>query len=148
MSKTKRKYTCAQFEAAIPDSGGIMSTIAKRVGCAWTVADAFIRRHPSLLELYNAELENNLDIAESVILTNIRMAHTKQSNSIKNGAPETVDSTDAKWFVSKKGKGRGYSERTEQQTFNFDMSQLTTEQLQRIANGEDYVAVIAGASAS
>lgn len=32
--------------------------------------------------------------------------------------------------------------------FNFDLSQCTNEQLQRIANGEDPLAVIAGASAS
>lgn len=33
----------------------------------------------------------------------------------------------------------------DQRNFNFDMSQLTTEQLQRIANGEDPLTVITGA---
>jgi len=34
--------------------------------------------------------------------------------------------------------------KTEQQNFNFDMSNLTDEQLKRIANGEDSIAVLAG----
>jgi hypothetical protein len=145
---SKRKYTIEQFEAAIPGSGGIMLSIARAVGCDWYTAQRFINRHPTLKAIFEAEMETNLDVAESLIISNIKIARTKQVNSINNQAPEIVDSTDAKWFVSKKGKGRGYSERTEQQTFNFDMSQLTTAQLHRIANGEDPVAVITSAGNS
>src|SRR3972149_10177815 len=132
---SRAKYTCEQFEAAIPGSGGIISTIARRVGCHWEVAKKFIDVHATLKTLYESELEVNLDVAESLIITNIKIASSKQQAGIKSEKPELVDTTDAKWFVSKKGKGRGYTER--QETFNLDLSQLTTNQLDRIAKGED-----------
>jgi hypothetical protein len=92
-----RTYTAAQMIAAIPSSGGIVSTIAKRVGCDWHTVKTFIDTYPTVKAAYDNECEKVLDMAESVLLKNI----------------ENGDSADAKWYLSRKGKRRGYVERSE-----------------------------------
>jgi len=37
---TRAVYTAEQFIKAIPGSGGIISTIARRVGCGWLAEEA------------------------------------------------------------------------------------------------------------
>ena len=90
-------YRAKDFIEAIPGSGGIISTIAKRVGCKWGTAKKWIVEKPSVQEAYDNERESTLDIAESVIL-----------DSIKDKVVQ-----DAKWYMSKKGKDRGYGDRLE-----------------------------------
>lgn len=91
------RYKATDFIVAIPGSGGIISTIAKRVGCDWWTARRAIDSMPTVKEVYDSESETVLDMAESVLLKNI-----------KEG-----DSADAKWYLSRKGKARGYVERQE-----------------------------------
>jgi len=94
---SKRRYTVADFEPHIPKSGGIISTIANRVGCDWTTAKRFIDGSPTLATMYADECESVLDMAESVLI-----------KSIQSG-----DTQDAKWLLSKKGKGRGFGDAVE-----------------------------------
>ncbi len=90
-------YRAQDFIAAIPKSGGIISTIAKRVGCDWNTAKKWCTEKPTVRQAYEDECESLLDMAEGVIL-----------KSIQGG-----DSADAKWYLTRKGKGRGYAERQE-----------------------------------
>lgn len=91
MGKT---YSVAQFKAAIPGSGSIISTIAKRVGCDWYTAKRHIDASATLSRMYKDERESILDMAESVLFKNI----------------ENGDSADSKWILSKLGKDRGYGD--------------------------------------
>ena len=91
----KNLYTAAQFIQAIPGSGGIISTIAKRVGCEWTTARKYINEMPTVKAAYDDECEAVNDMAESTII-----------NSIRNG-----DTSDAKWWISRKRKDE-FSEQT------------------------------------
>lgn len=84
----KNLFTAAQFIEAIPGTGGIISTIAKRVGCEWSTAKRYIFDYPTITQAYNDECEAVNDLAESVLITNI-----------KNG-----DSADAKWWLARKRK--------------------------------------------
>lgn len=93
----RNQYNANDFIKAIPGSGGIISTIAKRVGCEWLTAKRAIDSMPTVGEAYGNECETVLDMAESVLLKNI-----------KDG-----DSADAKWYLSRKGKARGYVETQE-----------------------------------
>lgn len=98
MSKAKsrrngNRYKATDFVEAIKGSGGIISVIAERMGCNWSTAQRWIEDYPTVKAAYDAEKEKVLDSAESVILNNI----------VKN-----KDSADAKWYLSKKGKDRGY----------------------------------------
>ena len=43
-------YTAKQFIEAIPGSGGIVSTIARRVGCNWYTAKKYIDNYPTVVK--------------------------------------------------------------------------------------------------
>lgn len=107
MSKTDQ-YSAKQFIEAIPGTSGIVSTIARKVGCSWGTAKKFIDEYPTVKAVYEAEQESILDIAESVLINNIKLALKEQQEGKK-----PADSADAKWLLARKGKGRGYAERTE-----------------------------------
>lgn len=111
----KNLYTAAQFIQAIPGSGGIISTIAKRVGCEWSTARKYINDMPTVKQAYDDECEAVSDLAESVLITNI-----------KNG-----DSSDAKWWLSRKRKDE-FSERTEHKIDINKLNELTDDELRAI----------------
>ena len=90
-------YTATVFIEAIPGSGGIISTIAKRVGCAWHTAKKYITEYATVQAAYQDECEAITDMAESVLL-----------KAIRDG-----DISAAKWYLSKKGIGRGFGDRQE-----------------------------------
>ncbi len=90
-------YTAQDFIQAIPGTGGIVSAIARKVGCEWNTAKKYIDNYPTVRAAYDAECEVMLDLAESTVLKNI-----------KDG-----DTQDAKWYLTKKGKRRGYGDSME-----------------------------------
>ena len=102
-----RNFSRQQVLEAIKGSGGIISTVAKRLGCEWHTARTYIRRWASTRIALEAEDEGILDLAESVLLKNIQLASKLQAGG------ELVDTKDAKYVLSTKGKGRGYTERME-----------------------------------
>jgi hypothetical protein len=87
MSKGKQ-HTAEQFIKAIPGSGAIKSTIAKRVGCTWETVQKYINTYPSVAAAYKDESEAVNDLAQSTILKSIQDGNTQ----------------DAKWWLSKKRK--------------------------------------------
>ena len=93
----KPHYTAQQFIAAIPNTGGIVTAIARKVGCTWDTARRYIDRHPTIQRAYQDECESILDLAESKVIS-----------AIKND-----DSQMIRYYLSTKGKRRGYSERHE-----------------------------------
>lgn len=90
-------FTAVQFIDAIPGSGGIISTIAKRVGCQWHTAAKYIRRYATVAKAYQDECEKITDLAESVVLKAI----------------QAEDINTAKWYLTMKAKDRGYAPRQE-----------------------------------
>ena len=96
MSRTKH-YKAQDFIDAIPGSGGIISTISRKLGCSWDTVKRAIDDYPTVKAAYDNESEKVLDMAESVLLKNI----------------EGGDSADAKWYLSRKGKRRGYGDSVE-----------------------------------
>jgi hypothetical protein len=85
-------YTAQQFIEAIPGSGGIVTTIAKRVGCKWHTAKKYIRKYPTVQRAYDDEREKVLDLAESKVIAAIKKD----------------DIATAKWMLTMKGADRGY----------------------------------------
>lgn len=90
----KGKYTTQQFIEAIRGSAGIISTIADRVGCAWHTAKKYIETYPSIQEAYDDECQRVLDMAEAHLLKAIREG----------------DSATIRWYLSHKGRHRGYGD--------------------------------------
>ena len=60
-------FTAAQFIKAIPGTGGIISTIAKRVGCEWHTAKKYIDEYPTINLAYQNEKHSIDDKAVSNI---------------------------------------------------------------------------------
>ena len=110
----KERYKAQQFIDAMPRSGAIVSSIAKAVGCTWHTARKYIDGYPTVREAYEAEAERILDIAENVIIGNIMASNRKQAEAMKDGPdgkpgePIVVDSADVRWYLSMKGRERGY----------------------------------------
>ena len=100
-------YTAAQFIAAIEDSAGIISTIARRVGCAWNTAKRYIDTYATVKQAYENETQKVLDMAETTILKAIK----------------AEDVGTARWYLSTKGKNRGYVERKQEE----QMGKITIE---------------------
>jgi transposase-like protein len=96
------RYTAQDFITAIPGTGGIVSAIARKVGCEWETARAWIDKYPTVKRAYDAECEAMLDLAESAVLRNIKLA-----------AQGEGDTADAKWYLTKKGKRRNYGDAME-----------------------------------
>lgn len=82
---------------AIKGSGAIMSTIARRLNLAWHTADKYCRKWEVTRKALQDETERTIDMAESTLLKSI----------------EGKDVQSAKWYLSTKGKHRGYSEKHE-----------------------------------
>lgn len=100
-------YNTKTFVKAVKGSGGIITTIAERVGCCWNTAKKYIDTHPTVAKAYQDECEKQLDKAEGVVFGNIEIAEKIQVRG------KQADTSDAKWYLSRKGKQRGYVERQE-----------------------------------
>ena len=81
-------YKAQDFIEAIPGSGGIIATIAERVGCTWKTAHKYINEFSTVQEAYQDECETINDKAESTLI-----------KSIEDG-----DVSSAKWWLTKKRK--------------------------------------------
>lgn len=90
-------YDITTIKKAIIDSGGIIATIAERLGCEWHTAKTYIEKYAETKSAYEAESESVIDLAESKLIENI------QAN----------DNTAILFYLKTKGKKRGYVERTE-----------------------------------
>ena len=91
------KYHVEQFIKAIPDSLGIISAIAKRVGCEWHTAKWWIDHKPTVRKAYDDECENALDMVETRMF---QVINRRDGGMIR-------------YYLSTKGKRRGYTERHE-----------------------------------
>ena len=93
----KNQFTADDFIKAIPGTGGIVTAIARRLGCDWDTAKKYITRYPTIARAYAAEKETVKDIVESSLIT-----------KAKEGESWAV-----KYYLSTQAKGRGYIEKQE-----------------------------------
>ena len=123
------RYKAQNFIDAIPGSGGIITTIASRVGCAWHTAKKYIVEYATVQAAYDDECAKVVDLAESVII-----------GSIKDKDVQT-----AKWFLTMKGAERGYMQVQRQEvsgpgggpmeaTVRVNVGQLTDDELAALAS--------------
>ena len=64
-------FTARQFILAIPGTGGVISIIAERVGCAWHTAKKYITEYPTVTQAYENEKHKVDDKAMSNIYKSI-----------------------------------------------------------------------------
>ena len=94
---SRQQYTAQAFIDAIAKSAGIVSTIATRMGCDWHTARKYIDNYPTITQAYKNECERVTDLAETELI-----------KAIQAGDLQAV-----KYYLSTKGKHRGYVERQE-----------------------------------
>ena len=90
-------YTAKKFLNAIPDSGGFITTIAKRVGCARQTVYSAIVKYPTVKQAIADEKDQITDMVENQLLKQIREGNT----------------TAAIFYLKTQAKDRGYVERQE-----------------------------------
>ena len=96
-------FSETEILGAIGGSAGVMSTIAKRLGCDWSTAVAYCKKYPSTVLALKNERETILDMAETALY-----------KQIQAGEPWAV-----KWLLATVGKTRGYIEKQEVQHSGF-----------------------------
>ena len=84
----KNGFGAQVFIDNMPGTGGIVATLARRVGCDWHTAKKYIDEYPTVRQAYDDECETVCDVAESTLI-----------QSIKDG-----DVSSAKWWLTKKRK--------------------------------------------
>lgn len=91
------QFKAHQFIDAMPGTFGIVTAIARKVGCSWMTAKKYIDSYPTVNQAWRAEREKALDLTE-----------TKAIEAINAG-----DGPMIRYFLSTQGKNRGYTERRE-----------------------------------
>lgn len=89
-----KEFTEQEVLEAVYGSNGIMSVVAGALKCHWHTAQKWVKAYPSAIEAMAAEVEISLDLAEKKIHEAISMD----------------DVGSAKWYLSKKGRSRGYGD--------------------------------------
>lgn len=90
-------FTEQQIIEAIKGTAGLITDIARHLGCSWHACRAHIDKHEATRQAYQDELESMIDLAESKLKKRI----------------EEDDAQMIKFFLATKGKKRGYTEKTE-----------------------------------
>ena len=108
-----KNYSEQQIIDAIEDSGGMIQSIAQKLGCAWHTAEKYVNMFESTKQALADECESVLDLAESKLIENI----------------EDNDNTAIIFLLKTKGKKRGYVERYENVNENTNTNlELTPEE--------------------
>lgn len=92
-----KDFTDEQIIEAISGTGGIMSTIAERMGVSWYTAQKNVERNETTMRAYEDEKEITLDMVESMAI-----------RAIKNDDHQMI-----RYYLSTKGKKRGFTEKQE-----------------------------------
>lgn len=93
MAKTN-KFKAEEVIKAIKGSGGVVSVVADRMGCNWKTAKKYLTEYATVAEAWEAEKERTDDMAESILVNNMKLAMKKQSEG------QMADTSDARWWLA------------------------------------------------
>lgn len=82
----RNQFNSKDFIKAIPGTGGVIASIARKVGCDWHTAKKYVTEFPSVAQVYQDECATIDDLAVSTVL-----------KAIQEGDVPT-----AKWWLAKK----------------------------------------------
>lgn len=110
------EFKVDDFIKAIPGTGGIITSIAKKVGCEWHTAKKYIDKHASVKLVYDAECEGLIDLAEVKLIKAI----------------ESGDLSAIKFYLTTKGKRRGYTEKVQMEHTGKDGGPVQNEVILKV----------------
>lgn len=123
----RKKILVEDVAPLIERHRGNVKAMADELGVSRRTVDRRINESVKLQEALRQSRQTMIDNAESVLY-----------NKVLAGNMTAVI-----FFLKTQGKNRGYTERREERVMNIDVTQLTDDQLRRIAEGEDPLVVIA-----
>lgn len=94
----EKKITKVKYLKALKRSGGIKQEIAQRLGVTRKAVYDFLNKYPDMAEALQDEKDTLLDVTENLIIESI-----VNKKNVR----------DAKWWLERQGKGRGFSTRQE-----------------------------------
>lgn len=109
----KKQYNEDDFAAALKGSGGLLTIVARRMGCTWQTAQRYVQNSPRLMELYVDEREAILDVCEKTVI-----------DAVQAGDVQT-----AKWYLALLGGNRGFGNRVEITFGGRTAAQLSNDEL-------------------
>lgn len=95
--KISRRVPKEKLINAIENSGGVIATIAKRLGVSWSTAERHIQKYGQSRDAYHDENMKLLDMADVGLY-----------QRVKDGDLQAI-----MWLQRTKGKYRGYTEKQE-----------------------------------
>lgn len=119
-------YKAAVFIKALANTGGIIKNAAETIGCSRQTVYNAIKKYPTVAKALDEEREKLKDLVEERLIEQIQLGNM----------------TAIIWYSKTQMKDRGYVERPTQQQVNINLSDLTEEELRRVADGEDPVRVL------
>lgn len=123
-------FSAKDVAEALRLNRGNASATARVLGCHPDTVRAYCERYPDVQAARTSGCEVRLDLAEAAL----------------DRAVEQCEGWAVCFLLKTQGKRRGYIERAENVTINFDVSKLSDEQLNEIVAGKDPVAVLASAA--
>ena len=105
---SKQRFTAKEVCKAIEGTGGIKLAVARKLRCDRHTVDNYQKRYKSVRKALERERQSTVDVAESVVVMNIHMVAREQAE-----LKRPVDASDAKWYLARMGKDRGYTEKTQ-----------------------------------
>lgn len=128
------KYTAAQMIEALRASGGVIAAAARMLGCSRNTVKRYIRTYVTVEEVFEEENETSLDTAEEALLDYVR--------GELDGLDLKTRLQAIKFFLSTKGKDRGYTKKQERKhsgefrhVRKIDWQSLSDKQLEALAAG-------------
>lgn len=73
------KFTARQFIDAMPDTGGVVSLIAEKVGCAWNTAKKYIDAYPTVHRAWQNERSRITDKAKHNVIVAVESGDLQMS---------------------------------------------------------------------
>ncbi|MCM1232082.1 MAG: hypothetical protein NC489_18325 [Ruminococcus flavefaciens] len=116
------RYSKAQTLEAISNSGGIMSTVQKRLGCkSWETARKYVEKWADTREAWNNENQHTDDLAQSVVI-----------KDIQGGNVQT-----AKWWLERRRRKAFCLEKYIQQELDFNEQEDTELKIEIVDGTND-----------
>jgi hypothetical protein len=122
-----QQFKPEEVSKALVDQKGIVSAAAMQLKCSRTTVQAYLKRYASVRKAAHDADETMKDFAEQQLVKNI--AAGKEASIF--------------FYLKCKARDRGYIERVQNQNWNLNWDLFTTEQLRRLAAGDDPADVIA-----
>ena len=116
-----QQFTPEEVAAALVAQKGIVSAAAAYLKCSRQTVQKYLKRYKAVRLAADEANETMKDFVEQQLIKNI--AAGKEASIF--------------FYLKCKARDRGYIERVRTENFNLNWNNLTTEQLMRLAAGED-----------